>query len=403
MRYQEFAKTLVEAATIPAPAAPAPVTPTAPVAPPPAQSVPMTPAKPKSPIKPTPPPEAEETDKPVSKAQVEKVLRTAGYEDFKINGNKINVLVQIPAGQKKNEFRKAILDELLGILQTTIPQFDPQFSEDPGLSSLGGIVFDNSPVSVVVKDTGKQGEQSAGVANELELASIIESVVEAYGYANVTFVDPRGKKMTLRNCNNVQVAGRDTADRKKADVILSSDKSSLPISIKKLDADMWESADNLFGERARAVLDQLVADGIVELKKIGTRKLKTGPVDVYELSKEIVMEPTEEEALNAIFGSDLNPEGGVVIQTFKPEHFKQDKNNVTVNAHAVITNAGEIPESHLMVWLLRNDSTRNGGSLGIAGIRPLGVTLTRGIGKKGTKDVILVDQYGNVVKNPNIK
>jgi hypothetical protein len=41
--------------------------------------------------------------------------------------------------------------------------------------------------------------------------------------------------------------------------------------------------------------------------------------------------------------------------------------------------------------------------LGIAGIRPLGVTLTRGIGKKGTKDVILVDVEGNVVDNPNVK
>lgn len=404
MRYKEFANYLVEDSTIPAPVAPAPVTPEEPVAAPGAVAPPpKAQAKPKQPVKTPPTPGSEVTNEPVSKAQVEKVLKTAGYEDLKINGNKINVLVQIPPGQKKNDFRKAILDELLSVLQTSIPQFDPQFSADPGLSSLGGIVFDNSPVSVVVKDTGKQGEQSAGVANELELASIIQSVVEAYGSANVTFVDPRGKKMTIKNCTDVQVAGRDTADRKKADVVLSSSKSSLPISIKKLDADMWESADNLFGERARAILDQLVEDGVVELRKIGTRKLKTGPVDVYELSKEIVMEPTEEEALNAIFGSDLNPEGGVVIQTFKPEHFTQDKNNITVNAHAVITNAGEIPESHLMVWLLRNDSTRNGGSLGIAGIRPLGVTLTRGIGKKGTKDVILVDQYGNVVKNPNIK
>jgi hypothetical protein len=56
----------------------------------------------------------------------------------------------------------------------------------------------------------------------------------------------------------------------------------------------------------------------------------------------------------------------------------------------------------MMVWLLRNDSTRNGGTLGIAGIRPLGVTLTRGIGKTGKKDVILVDQNGNVVPNKNI-
>jgi hypothetical protein len=209
--------------------------------------------------------------------------------------------------------------------------------------------------------------------------------------------------MTIKNVINVEVAGRDTGNRKKADVVLQSSKGFLPVSIKKLDADMWESADNLFGQRARSILDSLVKNGDVKLNKIGERKLKTGSVPVYELSKEIVMEPTEEEALNAIFGSDLNPKGGIVIQTFKPEHFTQDGPTVTVDAHAVITSAADIPESHLMVWLLRNDSTRNGGSLGVAGIRPLGVTLTRGIGKKGTKDVILVDQYGNVVKNPNIK
>ena len=340
---------------------------------------------------------------PVTKQKVEQVLRANGYEDFKYNGNKINVLVQIPAGQKKNEFRTAMLNEILAVLQKQLPESDPEYSADTGLSSLGGIVFSASPVSVVVKDTGKQGDNSAGVANELELASLLQSMIQKYGTANVTFVDPRGKKMTIRNATNVEVAGRDTADRKKADVVITSERGSLPISIKKLDADMWESADNLFGERARAILDKLVAKGVVKLNQIGERKMKTGTVPVYELSKEIVMEPTEQEALSAVFGADLNPKGGVVVQTFKPEHFKQVDNNITVQCHAVITNAAEIPESHMMVWLLRNDSTRNGGSLGIAGIRPLGVTLTRGIGKKGTKDVILVDQFGNVVKNPNIK
>ena len=339
----------------------------------------------------------------VTKQDVESVLRAGGYEDFKMNGNKINVLVQIPDGQKKNEFRSAVLKEILAMLQHELADHNPQYSSDPGISSLGGVVFGDSPVTVVVKDTGKQGEGSAGVANELEMASIIQSVVESYGSADITFKDPRGKKMTIRNATTVHVAGRDTADRKKADVVISSPKGDLPISIKKLDADMWESADNMFGERARKILDKLVAEGVVELRKIGTRKMRTGTVPVYELSKEIVMEPTPEEALNAIFGSDLNPKGGVVIQTFKPEHFKQEKNKIEVDCHAVITNEKEIPESHLMVWLLRNDSTRNGGSIGIAGIRPLGVTLTRGIGKKGTKDVVLVDVNGNVVDNPNVK
>ncbi len=367
MRYNEFARTLAEAVARPQPG------------------------------------KVDVQPQPVTKQQVEQILRANGYEDFKVNGNKINVLVQIPAGQKKNEFRTAILNEILAILKQQLPEGDPEYSADPGISSLGGVVFSASPVSVVVKDTGKQGDQSAGVANELEMASLLQSLIQKYGSANVTFIDPRGKKISIRNCTNVEVAGRDTADRKKADVVLTSAKGSLPISIKKLDADMWESADNLFGERARSILDKLVKKGIVKLNQIGERKMRTGTVPVYELSKEIVMEPTEQEALSAVFGADLNPKGGVVVQTFKPEHFTQEGNNVTVNCHAVITNAAEIPESHMMVWLLRNDSTRNGGSLGIAGIRPLGVTLTRGIGKKGTKDVILVDQFGNVVKNPNIK
>jgi hypothetical protein len=50
-----------------------------------------------------------------------------------------------------------------------------------------------------------------------------------------------------------------------------------------------------------------------------------------------------------------------------------------------------------MVWLIRNDSSRNSTELGIPGIRIQGVTLSRGIGKTGKKNPILVDQYGNVV------
>ena len=344
--------------------------------------------------------EADDQIKTVTKHDVEQTLRKAGYEDFKINGNKINVLVQIPSGQQESEFRVAMLDEILVELKK-VYRNQVQFSNDPGLSSLGGVVFGNSPVTVVVKDIGKQGNKSAGVGNELEMAGLIASVIQTYTAANITFVDPRGKKMTIKNCTNVDVKGRDTADRKKADVVLSSDKGSLPISIKKLNADMWESADTMIGARARVVLDKLVKNGLVKLKKIGERKTRSGSVPVYSLSKEIVMEPTEEEALSAVFGNDLNPKGGIVIQTFKPEHFTQDGPTVTIDCHAVITSASEIPESHLMVWLLRNDSTRNGGTLGVAGIRPLGVTLSRGIGKKGNKNVILVDQYGNVVDNPN--
>lgn len=336
----------------------------------------------------------------VTKPEVEKALRDAGYEELKVNGNKINVLVQIPDGAKKNDFRKQVLDDVLVNLKRLIPDTDPTFDPDPGLSSLGGITFIHSPVSVVIKDVGKQGDKSAGVANEMELASMLQSVVETYGQANVTFEDERGKKMTIKGCNVVDVVGRDTAERKKADVVLRNEKGgSLPISIKKLDADTWESADSLFGQKAKEIVERLVDEGVVQLIEIGSKVNKrTGEkTPVYKLSKEIVVEPTPEEAMDAIFGSDLAPKGGVVVQTFKPEHFVQVEDNVKVDAHAVITKKEDIPESHLMVWLIRNDSTRNNP---MPGLRTLGATLVRGIGRKGDKDVVLVDVNGNVVERP---
>jgi hypothetical protein len=335
------------------------------------------------------------SDKKLTKQHLESVLKQNGYEDLKVKGSSIVALVQIPEGKKAAEFRMAVMNEILGILQTELNEYGPQYSDDTSLSSLGGLIFANSNLKVLVKDSGKQGEKSAGIGNEIEIASMIESVIQKYGNANVSFTDSRGVKLTIENATNVEVAGRSTTGRRKADVVITSPNSRLPISIKKLNAEAWESADSMIGKRAREIIDKLVDEGIVELIPIGTRKDKV----VYKLSREIVMEPTEEEAMQAIFGSDINPEGGIVIQTFKPEHFKQNENNVDVDAHAVIVKKDDIPESHVMVWLLRNDSTRNNEALGYAGIRPLGVTLQRGLGKKGTKDVVYVDSEGNVIKS----
>jgi hypothetical protein len=331
----------------------------------------------------------------LSKPDIEAVLKKAGYGDLKVTGNKIGVLVQIPDGEKKELFRAQILKQVLALMQKNFPESDPTLSMDARLSSIGGIEFADNPVKILVKDTGNQGEQSAGVANEIEMASLLQSVIGRYGSVNVTFVDPRGKTLTINDCTAVDVAGRDTGGRKKADVVLQSPKRNLPISIKKLNAEAWESADNLFGKKARAIIDKLVKDKQVKLNKL--EKTRDG-APVFALSKEIVIEPTEEETMSAIFGSDLNPKGGIIIQTFKPEHFVQTGQDVTIEAHAVIASRADIPESHLMVWLLRNDPGRNSTALGIPGIRVMGATLTRGIGKKGTKDVILVDKNGNVLE-----
>jgi hypothetical protein len=331
--------------------------------------------------------------------EVEKLLKANGYEDLKVSGNKVSVLTQLPDGSKSGEFRKATIDEILVFLDQEVPEHKPTFSAATNLSSIGGIIFDNSKVHILVKDIGKQGDKSAGIANEVEIAGMIESVIQKYGRADVTFTDDRGIELEITNANNVIVAGRDTGNRKKADIVITSDDQQLPISIKKVDAAAWESADSLIGAKAKTVIDKLVSEGLLELIKIGERK---DGAPVYKMSKEVVIEPTEDEAMNAIFGNDINPAGGIIIQTFKPEHYTQNEDKVTVEAHAVIKSIEDIPHSHLMVWLLRNDKTRNIASIGYAGIRPLGVTLERGFGKKGTKDVITVNKDGDVIDAKDI-
>jgi hypothetical protein len=54
----------------------------------------------------------------------------------------------------------------------------------------------------------------------------------------------------------------------------------------------------------------------------------------------------------------------------------------------------------MMVWLIRNNKGRLSKSLGIRGLRPMASVLTRAIGRRGNKDVILVDKDGNLVERP---
>ena len=206
----------------------------------------------------------ENEEEPITKPQVEKVLKNDGYEHLKVSGNKVTVLTQLPDGSKSGEFRKATIDEILQTLSREVPEHEPSFSSATNLSSIGGILFKNSKVHIVVKDIGKQGDKSAGIANEVEIAGMIESVIQKYGSADITFTDDRGVELEIKNADNVIVAGRDTGNRKKADILITSEDQSLPISIKKVDAAAWESADSMFGAKAKTIIDKLIKDGKLE-------------------------------------------------------------------------------------------------------------------------------------------
>jgi hypothetical protein len=333
------------------------------------------------------------------------LLQQGGLRNTKWKtANKLEVLVDIPKGANESEIRNDAMNDALLILKRGAPKAKPEHSMATG-SSLGGIVFgDGSPIQIEFKDAGKKGGGSSGVGNEENLRAMLQLLIMEHGKINVTFVDTRGKKISIKNCDKVVDASMDVADRKKADLILTSSNGSLPVSLKQINAESWESGDSLYGPQAGEIVRKLIKKGIVKLIPTKQVKKRNGLVQVYKLDKEVVIEPTEEDAMNAIFGSDIRlSKGGVAIQTFKDEHFDTNGNNVTIQCDYVITKKEDIPDSHLMVWLVRNsgDRTSEDSGVGIPGIRVLGSVLTRALGKKGLKDVVLVDVNGNVVKNPN--
>ena len=101
-----------------------------------------------------------------------------------------------------------------------------------------------------------------------------------------------------------------------------------------------EKFDELY-TKYQQTMEMLVdaLDNITLLEK----QLDKKPKEVI-IEKEVVIEPSEEDAMNAIFGSDIKlSKGGVAIQTFKDEHFVSNGNNVTIQCDYVITKKEDIP------------------------------------------------------------
>ena len=120
---------------------------------------------------------------------------------------------------------------------------------------------------------------------------------------------------------------------------------------------------------------------------------------VYKMSSEIVVEPTPQDAVQVMFGGDLNPKGGIVIQDFQDHHFVMKAGKIFIDCYAVIKSLADVPEAHLMYWLILN-KPRNATKIGIAGIGAAAVTMTRAFGANLTKNPIFVNQEGDSIAPP---
>ena len=160
--------------------------------------------------------------------------------------------------------------------------------------------------------------------------------------------------------------GRDTSGRKKSDVNLKTNSGKIiPISIKKDNAEIWESADSYWGEKAAAYTRRLAMLGKIKLIPFGS---------VYKIEPTFAVKATTEEKKNTVFGSDLLVlKGAVVSRTFGKEDFQYSGKDgkLTIKCSHIVTSIEDV-KGDVDVWfLVRNDSTRTTG--GIKGIRVLAV------------------------------
>jgi len=290
---------------------------------------------------------------------LEAALKRMGYKDLKrINGVRTAILTD----GNRVEILENVEQQLMN--EGAVYDRTPRSGLSLGLVKLGKL-------SVIAKPKSAQGAKSAGIDNEIVVIRAINDYIkENGGPLKVTF-KAGGKTFTSANIIECIEVGRDTSGNKKADILLKPKSgSNIPISIKKDNAETWESADRRYGAKAKEVIDKLLAE-----EKIN---LELQPGNFYKISPNVAVKATADEKKEVVFGSDLGNGGAVITRTFSSRDFVYNgaKSELTINVSSIITTLAEVRGDKDVFFLIRNNRDRNTPTL-YKGIRVLAVYKTR--------------------------
>lgn len=261
--------------------------------------------------------------------------------------------------------------ETLESLHAALP--DAEFDPSIRASSLGGIR--SGKYVIVAKSVNQQGKRSPGIDNEEAFLANMRSLITSP--TNVVFTDGE-KLMVVSGVTDILGVASDTADRKKADVMLTTRTGSIPVSIKKDNADMWESVDAYWGKQAKQILDEHVGTGSIGLTFDGV---------VYIVERNLAVRALPEEAIDVVFGSDLLPNSGfVLVKTFNKTDFSRTGDELKVRVSKIIDSPEDLRDDLEIYFLIRNDRSRNCLNL-YRGIRTLAIQRSR-----VTRNTLVVDR-----------
>lgn len=262
------------------------------------------------------------------------ILFSLGYTNIKkMSSKKLAVLIDTNRVETLEKINKSISGSI----------YDKRPTSE---SSVGKIQI--SGFSILAKPASKQGSSSAGVENEEIVVNAINKRTKT-GPINVVFIG-KNKKFAVISCSKAERVGGDTSGRKKADIVLIDSKNKkYPISIKKDDAETWESADSYFGPIASNIIKKAIKDKKTKLINEGS---------YFKIEPNIAVTATTVEKRDVVFGSDLEKDGAIITKTFNSSSFKDDGDTLLIDCSHIITTLTDVKGDKDVYFLIRNDKTR---------------------------------------------
>lgn len=256
--------------------------------------------------------------------------------------------------------------DVLERVEKDFADMNAKYDPNKGASSIGAVVADG--FTIKAKPASKQGKGSAGLGNEDAMINGIEQFTKG-GPITVCITDGK-KKYEYKNVIGVEEVGRDTTNRKKADVRLKiKGGKKIPISIKKDNAEIWESADSYYSSIAKKVVDREEIRGTIAIEQKGS---------ISYMQPNLGIKTTNSEKRDVVFGSDLLNKGFVVVKTFRGSDFQMSKDGdmLYVYVTQIIDKISDLKGKDDIFFLIRNDSSRKGSKIR-PGLRVLAVKGTR--------------------------
>lgn len=274
--------------------------------------------------------------------------------------------------KEKSSTRVAVITEKdriesLKNISTIFQDYNAKYNKSFPGSSVGAVEI--GPYVIFVKPNmlvlfGSKSTVQSGFGNELHLVDTIKRYLKVIGpTTDVVFRTTKTKKQyTLKNIKGAKHSGIEGNRAKgvKADVIfIGENGTEYPISLKKDNAEYWQSADKWSGD-AKKWIGKLLAQGKIECGP----KPKTKGKD-FLLKPNFAWPGGKQDSETVIFGSDILGNGAVITKSFSSENIYYDglEDRIIIDCSSIIRNIEDVPDQYRVWFLVRQQAGRNHSEL----------------------------------------